>query len=240
MSLNVLNDVLLPVFRFDRVKIAEVARDPQFRFFAFVLLLSAGFARPFQVTVGDIYEIENDEDENVVRYAENFTRIVCKFFFRNSFFFFALFFLVFKTSFLLVIKFIKAVVMKPLLSIVYALINSWICRAFDKPMQFWWGFNLLGLASIWDVTGWLLIRLTDTTLPIEPLSWLLSLITVTIGLSQLSYMSIPGSLMSMLMSACGALCVAFTCIATVVVALLGVVVGAFTVLNATDMREQQM
>mmetsp|Transcript_2192 Transcript_2192/g.3654 ORF Transcript_2192/g.3654 Transcript_2192/m.3654 type:complete len:210 (-) Transcript_2192:31-660(-) len=209
MSLNVLNDVLLPLFRFDRVKIAEVARDPQFRFFAFVLLLSAGFARPFQVTVGDIYEIENDEDENVVRYAENFTRIV-------------------------------SVVMKPLLSIVYALINSWICRAFDKPMQFWWGFNLLGLASIWDVTGWLLIRLTDTTLPIEPLSWLLSLITVTIGLSQLSYMSIPGSLMSMLMSACGALCVAFTCIATVVVALLGVVVGAFTVLNATDMREQQM
>jgi hypothetical protein len=127
--------------------------------------------------------------------------------------------------------------MKPLLSIVYALLNSWICRAFDKPMQFWWGFTLLGLASIWDIIGWAALTFTHTTLPIEPVSWILSVITVTIGIAQLSYMGWPGALMSMIMSACGALFIGFACITTLVVVAVGVVVGALSVLSNTDMRQ---
>jgi hypothetical protein len=76
MSLSILNDIILPVLRFDKFTIAETARNPQARKYALLLLISAGFARPFTITVGDAIDLDTDFETK--QHADNFVKFACK------------------------------------------------------------------------------------------------------------------------------------------------------------------
>lgn len=81
-------------------------------------------------------------------------------------------------------------------------------------------FNVIGMACIWDILGWA-VSFVRPSLPIGFLSYLLTALTITTVMSEMSFVGVPGTFLALLLSSLCAVMCGFMCI----LALLGTVVG---------------
>lgn len=123
------------------------------------------------------------------------------------------------------------------MALLFSAVAAAVFRQFDKAVATREVFCVLGLASVWSLVAWP-VALWDRSLPIGPLSNLLVLVTLVLGMSELGGVRVVGALLLVLTSGVASACCALLALTTFAAVAFGVLVGvAGSAFGATDLQQ---
>lgn len=123
------------------------------------------------------------------------------------------------------------------MALLFSAVAAAVFRQFDKRVATREAFCVLGLSSVWPLLAWPL-ALWDRSLPVAPLSNLLVLVTLVLGLSELAGVRVVGALLLILTSGVASACCALLALTTLAALVFGVLVGAVgSAFGTTDLQQ---